>query len=166
MTLAAILAASLLFLAAKVNYVLVRNNHAEYSEARPESYGGLLALRSVAEISRKYTPNGNDPQLSLITIKRRRRKFTSLSVLSGPISTKNIRNDKGGGVMVYIRSDIPCRRVTDCETMSVELYLKMIAEKHGVQLKGHCPDDTYFLTYPTLARLRVQPVPIQRVAPR
>ena len=34
------------------------------------------------------------------------------------------------------------------------------------ELKWHCPDDTYFLTYPTLARLRVQPVPIQRVAPR
>ena len=34
-------------------------------------------------------------------------------------------------------------------------------------LKGHWPDDTYIsLRIPALARLRVQPVPIQRVAPR
>ena len=85
-----ILAASLLFLAAKVNYVLVRNYHAEYPTALPETNGGLIALRSAAENSRKYTPNSNGPQLSLITIKRRRRKFTSLSVQPGPISTKNI----------------------------------------------------------------------------
>ena len=101
-----ILAASLLFLAANVNYVLVRNNHAEYSDARPETNGGLLALRSVAENSRKYTPTGNDPQLSLITIKRRRRKFTSLSVLSGPISTKNIVT-----IVLMCCGDIECPEI-------------------------------------------------------
>ena len=42
--------------------------------------------------------------------------------------------------------------------------LKLLCERRQTDLKGHCPDDTYFLTYPTLARLRVQPVPIQRVA--
>ena len=98
-----IFAASLLFLAAKVNYVLVRNYHAEYSDARPESEGGLLALRSVAENSRKSTPNGNDPQLSLITIERRRWKFTSLSVHSGPISTKNIET-----MVLMCCGDIEC----------------------------------------------------------
>ena len=44
------------------------------------------------------------------------------------------------------------------------VYSDVVTWESG--LKGHCPDDTYFLTYPSLARLRVQPVPIQRVAPR
>ena len=46
------------------------------------------------------------------------------------------RNDKGGGVMVYIRSDIPCRRVTDYETMSVELLaLEVLPRHNGKQTK-------------------------------
>ena len=39
-----LLAASLLFLAAKVNDVLQRNSHAVYPDARPESNGVLLAM--------------------------------------------------------------------------------------------------------------------------
>jgi hypothetical protein len=40
------------------------------------------------------------------------------------------RDDKGGGLMVYIRSDIPCRRITDYEANSVELLVLEVLPKH------------------------------------
>ena len=35
--------------------------------------------------------------------------------------------------MVYIRSDIPCRRVTDYETMSVELLALEVLPRHNAK---------------------------------
>ena len=45
--------------------------------------------------------------------------------------------------MVYIRSDIPCRRVTDYETMSVELLaLSVVNNSRTTNVLPHCRSST------------------------
>ena len=66
----------------------------------------------------------------------------------------------GVNVVVYKLDEI-----TDGKTTGELVRRSPCQYIETMYLKGHCLDDTYFLTPPTLARLRVQPVPIQRVPP-
>ena len=51
--------------------------------------------------------------------------------IDGYIMFRRDRDEYGGGLMVYIRSDIPCRRLTKYETASVELLALEVLPQHN-----------------------------------